>query len=59
MLALIVTNAFGDHAKGAQITDPATIAAIRDSANAANAVAVNLPDPPAAPDAPAELAAAP
>jgi hypothetical protein len=49
MLALIVTNSFGDYAKGDQVTDPATIAAIRDSANAANVVAVNLPDPPATP----------
>jgi len=55
MLALTVTNAFGDYAKGAQITDPATIAAIRNSANASNVVAVNLPD--AAPDALAQPAA--
>lgn len=46
MLALIVTNAFADFAKGEQITDPALIAELKDSTNAANVVQVNLPDAP-------------
>ncbi len=51
MLALVVTNAFADYAKGAQITDPALVAELKDSTNAANVVQVILPDAPVAEDA--------
>lgn len=48
MLALVVTNAFADYQRGDQITDPEKVAELRDSHNAANVVAVNLPDEAAA-----------
>lgn len=51
---LVVTNPFGDHARGDRITDAATVEAVRESHNAANVVAVTAPDEPVAdPAAPA------
>ena len=46
-LALIVTNAFGDFAKGDQITDPKAIADVLASDASANVVRANVPDVPA------------
>lgn len=53
MLALTVTAAFGNHQRGDQITDQVEIKAIMASANAANVVQVNLPDPLAPTPSPA------
>lgn len=50
---LIVTNPFGDYQRGDQISDPATIAEIRASHNAANVVPITAPAEPAADAAPA------
>jgi len=33
MLALVVTHAFGNYAKGDQITDPALVEELKDSPN--------------------------
>lgn len=43
-IKLVVTNPFADYARGDQITDPALVAEIRDSHNAGNVVAVQVPD---------------
>lgn len=51
MLVLVVTHDFADYKRGDKITDPALIAEIRDSANAVNVVATNLPDEEPAADA--------
>lgn len=53
MKALTVTEPFGGHAKGDQITDADEIAAALES-NPHQVVAVDLPDPPKAPAAPTE-----
>ena len=42
-MKLTVTNAFGDYARGDDITDPDQIAAILASDNAQNVVKVTLP----------------
>ena len=52
MLALVVTRAFADYPVGAQITDPAQIAAVLESSNAAHAVPISVADAPQT-DAPA------
>jgi hypothetical protein len=52
MLALVVTRAFADYPVGAQIADPAQIAATLESSNAANVVPIDVADVPQT-DAPA------
>lgn len=46
-LALIVTNAFGDFAKGDLISDPKAVTDVLASDASANVVRVNVPDAPA------------
>jgi len=45
-LALVVTNPFGNYARGAQITDAQTITDVLASDFAANVVKVEAPDAP-------------
>lgn len=59
MKALVVTQAFGDFARGDQITDAAMVKAISASANAPHVVRVELPETKApAPPKAAEASAA-
>ncbi|KAF1003117.1 MAG: hypothetical protein GAK28_04918 [Luteibacter sp.] len=44
---LIVSEAFGDYAKGDRITDAAKVAEILDSPSAVNVLPINVPDAPA------------
>lgn len=46
-LVLVVTNPFGDYARGAQITDAQTISDVLASDFAVNVVKVEAPDAPA------------
>jgi hypothetical protein len=58
MKALIVTEPFADYAKGDQITDSNAIDKILVE-HSGQVVAINLPDPDPAPDAPAKDTAKP
>lgn len=49
MLALVVTNAFGDYRRGDWITDPDQVDEIRGSDQDVNVVAVTVPDAAPAP----------
>lgn len=44
MPALVITHAFADYQVGDHVTDPAQIAALKETGNPANFVAVNLAD---------------
>ncbi|QOR55281.1 MAG: hypothetical protein SHS37scaffold220_50 [Phage 67_12] len=43
-IKLVVTSDFADYKRGDQITDPDTVAAIRDSNNASSVVPVDVTD---------------